>query len=213
MKNKIFAILFIFLIMTCFSTEFVRADILNESLSGAGSFLNMGKSEGSSANSFGSLINSKIFGSSGLGLTNVIKLLGNLVIFIVTIILGVKYVFSGIEGKSIVKETLPAFVIGVIFFYLADNLVDFFKDFGNDLQNSSTANTLVGRIWSTVSFVVQILCIAGLIIVGVKYMLSPSDKRADIKSQAVMIVLGLMLAISAVPILNFIIKSANIFFP
>lgn len=211
MKSKIFAIFFLVLVMTCFSTQFVQADLLNEVLSSGGSFINKGKTDGTAANSFGQKLKTEIFGNSGLGLTNMVKLIGNLIIFIVTIILGVKYIFSGIEGKSIVKETLPAFVIGVVFFYLAENLVDFFGDFGNDLQNSGNAKTLVGTVWSTVTAVVQILCIAGLILVGLKYMWSPSDKKADIKSQAVMIVLGLMLAISAVPILNFIIKSMDIF--
>ena len=48
---------------------------------------------------------------------------------------------------------------------------------------------------------------------GLKYMFAPADKRADFKNQAVMIVLGLMLTISAIPILNFIIKVGQGFLP
>lgn len=209
MRNKIFAIFFLFLVMTCFSTEFVKADILNDMFTSGGNFLNMGKADGEDEESFGKKVESKIFGDSGLGLTQVVKLVGNLIIFIVTIVLGAKYIFSGIEGKSIVKETLPTFVIGIIFFYLADALVEFFKDIGENVQNTTNANSLFGNVWSTVSVVLQIVCLAGLIVVGLKYMWSPADKKADIKSQTVMIVLGLMLAFSAVPILNFIVEAGD----
>ena len=111
MKNKIFAILFIFLIMTCFSFEVIHADLLNDIFSSGGNFINQGKVSGSAANSFGHKIQSQIFGPSGLGLQGIFQLVGNAIFLIVTVILGIKYIFSGVEGKSIVKETLPTFIV------------------------------------------------------------------------------------------------------
>lgn len=213
MKNKIFAILFIFLIMTCFSFEVIHADLLNDIFSSGGNFINQGKVSGSAANSFGHKIQSQIFGPSGLGLQGIFQLVGNAIFLIVTVILGIKYIFSGVEGKSIVKETLPTFIVGIIFFYLADNLVSFFSDIGNEIQNTTNANTLVNNVWATVASIAQVLCIAGIVFMGLKYMFAPADKRADFKNQAVMIVLGLMLTISAIPILNFIIKVGQGFLP
>lgn len=195
------------------STTSNEKNLLNSILNSGGSFFNQGKSSGSASDSFGQKIKSQIFGDSGLGLQGIIQLVGNLIFLIVTVVLGIKYVFSGIEGKSIVKETLPTFMIGIVFFYLADNLVRFFSGVGNDIQNKTDANLLVGSIWQTVSAVAQILCIAGIILVGLKYMFSDSVKKADVKNQSVMIVLGLMLALSAIPILNFIIDTGAQLFP
>lgn len=195
------------------STTSNKNNLLNNILNSGGSFFNQGKNSGSEANSFGQQIKSQIFGDSGLGIQSIIQLVGNLIFLIVTVILGIKYVFSGVEGKSIVKETLPTFMCGIVFFYLADNLVRFFSGVGNDIQNKTDANVLIGNIWGTFSAVAQILCIAGIIFVGLKYMFSDSVKKADIKNQAVMIVLGLMLALSAIPILNFVIKVGKGFLP
>lgn len=205
MKSKIFAIFFIFLMMTCFSTQFVKADFLNDALSSGGEFWNMGKDN---PDDFGEQINNKIwkYGDSSMDLIGVFKLIGNLVFFIVSIALGIKYIFSGIDGKASVKETLPSFVIGIVFFYLAETLVDFFSGIGGDIQNTTNANNVVSNVWSTVTSIGQILCIAGIVIIGLKYMLSPADKKADIKNQSVAIVIGLMLATSALPIIQFIVN-------
>lgn len=206
MKNKILAIFFIFLAIACFSTCFsnVEADILNDIFSSGGSFLNSGKNL-SASDPFANSLKHDIFDSTGLGLIGAFSLIGNVVFLIITVVLGVKYIFSGIEGKSNVKETLPTFVIGIVFFYLAENLVNFFTDIGGQVQNTTNPNILIGSVWKTVSSIVQIVSIAGIIFIGLKYMMSPSYKKADIKNQAIAIVLGLMLVTTAVPILEFVI--------
>lgn len=235
MKNKVFAIVFIFFMIVCFNFEFVSAKgkapkpdevekhekvdktsgggLLNDIFSSGGNFLNQGKASGSSADSFGHKIQEQIFGASGLGLQGIFQLVGNAIFLIVTVILGVKYIFSGVEGKSIVKETLPTFIVGIIFFYLADNLVRFFSGIGNEIQNTTNANTLVNNVWATVAAVVQVLCIAGIVFIGLRYMFADAVKKADIKNQAVMVVLGLMLTLSAIPILNFVINVGKGFLP
>jgi hypothetical protein len=57
---------------------------------------------------------------------NVFKLivdLGNFVFFVVAAFLGVKYIWSGVSGKSEVKETLPTFIVGATFFYSSQSNV------------------------------------------------------------------------------------------
>lgn len=211
MKSKILAIFFIFLMMTCFSTQFVKADFLNEALSSGGTFFNKGKNE---PDDFGGTIKTQLWGTSGLNLKSAITLIGNLVFFVISIFLGIKYIFSGIDGKASVKENLLDFAIGIVFFYLAENVVDFFSNIGNQVQNTANggnANLIVSDVWSTITSVGQILCIAGIIIIGLKYMFSSADKKADIKNQSAVIIIGLMLAFSSLPIINFIITVAGDF--
>lgn len=205
MKSKILAIFFIFVMMTCFSTQFVKADFLNDAISSGGSFWNMGKDN---HDDFGNQIHDKIWkhSSSSMDLKGVFKLVGNLIFFVVSVVLGIKYVFSGIDGKASVKENLLDFAVGIVFFYLSEVLVDFFSGLGGEVQNTSDANKLVNNVWATVVSVGQIVCIAGIVFIGLKYMFSPADKKADIKNQSVVIVLGLMLATSALPIMQFIVN-------
>ncbi len=164
-------------------------------------FFGLGKSDD---DDFASEINEEL-----QGIINVVVNFGNLIIFIVAVVLGVKYIWSGVDGKMIVKETLPSFCIGVTFFYFAQKLVDFFKVIGTDIQNTTSSNAIIGTIWNTTAYLIQIACIGGIIFLGLKYMWSPADKRADFKNQAVMLVLGLILVLSAVEFINFILGIGN----
>lgn len=202
MKNKVIAIFLLLCIMVMSGTQVVKANILDDMFSSGGNFFNMGKA---TDDKFADDVQDKIFSDDGLGLTSLLQTAGNLIIIVAAVALGIKYIFSGIEGKSIVKETLPTFVVGVIFFYLAGNLVGFAGNIGNTIQGTDSSTALFGNVWSTVIVVANILTILGIILVGLRYMLVPVDKKADIKGQSLMIVLGLILIASAVPLLKFIV--------
>ena len=96
--------------------------------------------------------------------------IGNLIFAAVTVILGVKFIWSGAEGKSEVQESLPGFVIAVIFFYLAGSIVTFITGTTSGITAAATWQELSGNFIWIVNTIVKYLALACLIYVGVKYL-------------------------------------------
>lgn len=134
---------------------------------------------------------------------------GNLVFFVVAAFLGVKFIWSGVEGKSEVKETLPTFVVGACLFFLADNVYKFATGTFTDIIKGDSFGTIQNSIWGTVAVVVNVLAIAGIVALGLKYMLASADTKADIKKDLVPVVIGLIFVFATSNILNFIVDAGN----
>lgn len=129
-----------------------------------------------------------------LDLINTIFNIGNLVIFVVTIALGLKYIYSGIEGKADIKSSLPNYVFGVVFFYLANSVYSLSQNIMTGALGGGTSySTFAGNIYSTVEVIANVCAILGIVLVGLKYMLSPADAKADVKKQLVPVTIGIIL--------------------
>jgi len=140
-----------------------------------------------------------------------IGLIGNFIFAIVTVVLGMKYIWSGAEGRSQVLESLPAFVLGVIFFYLADTIVDFMladESLGG-LSSATTWNSAAGRVLKIIYTVVKYGSIIGMVVIGLKYMFASADGRAEMKQTLGSMVIGLIFVFSASNIVEFIVASAD----
>lgn len=135
---------------------------------------------------------------------DLVERIGNLAFFVIAAFLGVKYIWSGVSGKSEVKETLPTFVVGAMFFYSADLIYKFSTKQFFDLIDGGGFNAVSGSIWSTVIALVQILSIAGIIAIGLKYMFSAADTKADIKKDLLPMVIGLIFVYSIAQLIPFI---------
>lgn len=143
--------------------------------------------------------------------TDLIKPVGYLIFAIVTVILGAKYIWSGVEGKSKLKETLPAFVVAVIFFYLAANVVTFFQDTFSSagMDNIDNIDTVTNNIWANVSNVVQIVAFGGIVAVGIKYMFESSDGKAKLKERLFPLIVGMIFVFCAAGVVDYIITAAD----
>lgn len=120
--------------------------------------------------------------------------IGNLVIFVVTIALGLKYIYSGIDGKADIKGSLPNFVLGIVFFYLANAVYDLSGGFMKDILGSGDSyEDLAKRTYYIINNIANTCAILGIVLVGLKYMLSPADTKADVKKQLVPVALGIVL--------------------
>ncbi len=221
MKEKIIAFVCIFMLLFTIgtnvqaanaqTTEGTQKNFLDDIFGQGSTWFNSAKGT-ESENSFGNAIKDYI--NNG-GIMQAVLAVGNLVFAIVTVTLGAKYIFSGIEGKSIIKETLPTFVVGVIFFYLASNLVFFFtNDAGTGVLNilfGGTPNftTISGSIWSTISIVINTVSIAGIVFIGLRYMFAGPDSKADIKKSLLPVTLGIIFVYCAFQVLNFIVQVGN----
>lgn len=112
------------------------------------------------------------------------------------------------KSKKLFLRTLPLALVGVLF--LGGNLFAVSAGLpttGND--SVSQVTDLAGKIWNTVSIIIQILAIAAIVLAGVRYMFASADEKADIKQQTIILVVGAALVFAAVPIAKFIQNVAN----
>lgn len=203
-KSKI--IIFMFLIICIFSVGTVEVestglmqDIINE----GNNFTNAG-----SDNGLGSSIAEFINGD----IKDVVSLVGNLVFAGITVILGAKYIWSGVGGKSQVKETLPSFITAVMFFYLAVEITGIFSpktdgSLGAGLNTITNYDSLAKLIIGTINVVVKYVSLGGIVFIGLKYMFASADGKAEIKDKLAPMALGIVLVFSASTIVNFIITA------
>lgn len=191
----IMCVIFIFTIIISVNTVY-GTDMINTIIGSGSGWLNNATDQ----DSIGSEISNYIKDN----LVDLLADIGNFVFFIVAAFLGVKYIWSGVSGKSEVKETLPTFIVGATFFYSAQLIYDFFYGEFDILFKATNFQDISGSIWSTIVVIVQIVSIAGIIAVGLKYMLAPADKKADIKRDLTALLIGLIMVFSLSNVINFI---------
>lgn len=194
MKKKIITII-VFVLFITLSTNIYATGFLQNVFNQASNFATPGELNAATATNatVGGALAQMLTGSS-IDIVNTIMNIGNIVIFIVTIALGIKYIYSGIDGKADIKSSLPNYVFGVVFFYLAQAVYDLSSDimFGALGSSGNNYTTFTGNIYSTVNTIANTCAILGIILVGLKYMLSPADTKADVKKQLVPVVLGIV---------------------
>ena len=67
----------------------------------------------------------------------------------------------------------------------------------------------IKRVWSTVIYILQIASVAGVIVMGIRYMFANSDKKADIKKGTILAVIGIIMVFAASTFVGFIIDAFN----
>ena len=193
MKKKVITTLGIMLVLIIFATNIYAADFLQNVFTQASNFVAINNLASSTAtnNTIGGALSIAI---GSIGLIDVIFDIGNLVIFVVTIALGLKYIYSGIEGKADIKSSLPNYVFGVVFFYLANSVYSLSQNIMTGALGGGTSySTFAGNIYSTVEVIANVCAILGIVLVGLKYMLSPADAKADVKKQLIPVTIGIIL--------------------
>ena len=132
--------------------------------------------------------------------------IGNLVIFCAAAFLGLKYIWSGVEGKTSVKESAMNMLFGVIFFYSAQGLYDVFSKLIIGIATKDSFEAMTSDIWANVAYVVKMFAVLGFVAVGVKYMMTSADVKADIKKQLFPVVLGLIIVFCLTEVLELIVS-------
>lgn len=99
-----------------------------------------------------------------------------------------------------------------------------YADFGEGFDSSKVAyddvlNTDTGvnkitkpinKIFNTIVRILQILSIAGIILTGLRYMLTTDTlKKADLKESTMYLIIGMVIVFCASTIINFIVNAAN----
>lgn len=130
--------------------------------------------------------------------------IGNMIIIVITSILGVKYIFESAEGKAKVKDGLITLIVAALFFYgwtAISDLLNIGTLFAND-----SYETVAAKVYNTVLFVIDLLAIVGVIWIGVKYMLSSAEGKAEIKTSWGPLILGIVMVYATVKFLTKVIE-------
>lgn len=179
---------------------------LNSIIKGGSSWFKKAQQGGVDKNTDIGGIITDILGKKGSGgLLDGIFQVGNVCFICITILLGIKYAFSSIEGKADVKEGLLTLSIGAVFFYLAQSIYNFTKSIFNGFATATSMTTITNRIVATVTSVANMCAIMAIVIVGLKYMFTSADERAELKQRMLPLVIGLGLIYASAQILTFIV--------
>lgn len=137
-------------------------------------------------------------------LSDMIFKIGNMIFMVVTSILGVKYIFGSAEGKSQIKDSLITLIVAALFFYGWEAIKNLL-DIQGLLSSSEDMVSAASKIYNTVLFIVNLLAIAGIIWIGVKYMLSSAEGKSQIKTSWGPLILGIIMVYATLKFLTTII--------
>lgn len=144
--------------------------------------------------------------------SNMVNIIGTTTIVIVTIFLGIKYMFGSVESKADIKQSLVTLLIACVFFFGWQSISNLLMP-NNQLifidSNDSNYENMVGRIYATFVYIANIAAVIAVIYVGVRYIFASASSRAELKGKSVQFIIGIILAFSSINVLSYISKVVN----
>ena len=199
MKKKIFitiCLIGIFVLMA--APVYATSDLMNNIFDQGNNFTGTSSGMGSNISAF---IKTEVL--------PIVLAIGNLVFAAVTVILGAKYIWSSAEGKAEVMESLPSFVVAVIFFYLGGNLVTWLTATGNSIAGSSSWDVLANNVIWVINTIVHYVAFGGILLLGLRYMFASAEGKSHIKANMGGLVIGIVFVFAASSAVDFIIRIAS----
>lgn len=195
------------LVFSLFTSVYADSSLLNTIFDKGGNFFKNNIND-TDAKSDANLFVNELTATGGI--VDTIKTIGYLIFFISGAALGIRYMVSGVEGKTLVKNGLISYCLGAAFFYLADQIFTFFYNiFKSDISSATSYTTIQGRIWATFSNVASVIIVAIVIIYGLKYMWANSENRSRLKQGLVPMLVGAILIMCTLQILKFIVNTTS----
>lgn len=193
MKNKfLIATVFVLVISLCFVK--VQAGILDD-------IIKQGTDFKGTSTSLGTKLSNFIKGD----IMDIVSLVGNLVFAAVTVVLGAKYIWSSAEGRSQVMETLPGFILAVMFFYLGESMINWLTEATSGITSAKTWNTVAGNVIWIINTFVKYAAFGGILYLGLKYMFASAEGRSQLKTSMGGFVIGIIFVFLASNVVDYII--------
>lgn len=139
------------------------------------------------------------------GLEELVFGIGNIIFFIVTAALGVKYIWGGAESKFSVKNSMINLIVAAMVFYGWDAIANVL-DVQNILSTSSSEMAFATKIYDTIMYIVNLAAIGGIIYIGVRYMMAGADGKAELKLKFIPIIFGVIMVYGTLNLIQFILK-------
>lgn len=141
-------------------------------------------------------------------IVNLVKFVGNIVFVLVTVILGIKYIWGGVESKASVKDSLITLVVAALVFYGWDTISVLIHP-DNFIVSNSIENT-ARTVYSTILYICNFLAVGGIVYIGVRYMMAGAEGRASLKAKGVPVMLGIVMVFATISFLNFIVNTMEV---
>lgn len=144
--------------------------------------------------------------------SNMISVVGTTVFVIVTIFLGIKYMYGSVEAKASVKESLTTLLVACIFFFGWNSIKNLLFPNNNFIFIESTDTSyeqMVGRIFAFATYIAQFLAIIGIVYVGVRYIFAGAEGKATLKGKSTTFLIGIILTFCATSFLSLISDIVN----
>ena len=106
--------------------------------------------------------------------------------------------------KKMLIKTIPLFFMLIIFLGFQTEVMALSVPSGSGEIEGVTS--IFESVWGTMKLIFQILAIIAIITTGLRYMYSSPDKKADIKTQSIILLIGSIIVFGAEDIVNFIVK-------
>lgn len=138
--------------------------------------------------------------------SNMVNILGTTVIVLVTIFLGIKYMFGSFDAKADVKESLITLLVACVFFFGWQAIWGLLFQNGSFVFNpaGSTYETVLAKLFNTLTNIANFLAIGGVLYVGIRYIFSGASGKADLKGKSGNFIIGIILAFCSVGFLNLV---------
>lgn len=138
-------------------------------------------------------------------LVTLVRTVGNMIFVAITVMLGVKYIWGGVESKASVKDSLMTLVVAALVFYGWNTISGLFMS-GNNLSfiQGTFEGTATG-VYSIVIYVANFLAVGGIVYIGIRYMMAGAEGKAQLKAKGVPVVLGIIMVYATITFLNLIV--------
>ena len=126
------------------------------------------------------------------GIKGAVLSVGKVIATIMLIIMGIKYVMSAPEGRAEYRKMAIPYVVGVVLIYGEQTIVD-------DIYHGNYENTVkthVTAVGDAILSVSKIICVIMLIVIGIKYVMSAPEGRAEYRKTMIPYVVGVILIYS-----------------
>lgn len=109
--------------------------------------------------------------------------------------------------KKIIYKIIPVVIVLLV---IVTNVVGFGDGFdpsivpvGDDVDEIKAP---INRIWGTVSLILQMCSVAGVIITGIRYMFAGPDAKADMKKTLPLLITGMVIVFASTYVIEFVVK-------
>lgn len=138
-------------------------------------------------------------------LVTLVKTVGNMIFVAITVILGVKYIWGGVESKASVKDSLMTLVVAALVFYGWNTISGLFMSGDNLSFIRGDFESTAQSIYSIVIYVANFLAVGGIVYIGIRYMMAGAEGKAQLKTKSVPVVLGIIMVYATITFLNLIV--------
>lgn len=141
--------------------------------------------------------------------SEMVNLIGTTVIVLVTIFLGIKFMYGSVESKASAKEGLLNLLVACIFFFGWSAIWNLLFNGNSLVLVENTLEGTIAKIFNTLTVVANFLAIGVVIYLGIKYIFAGAKGKSELKLKSSTFLIGVIMSFCAIGLLNYISSIIN----